>query len=96
MDKLTKLLEKANSRPKTSNSGIKIFKRGQKLSLKGMLPPKKGKVKASQQIISLGIYCNAAGIQSAERQAQKLASQRTPFVRQRSCRRTPVRGSKRV
>ena len=40
-----------------------------------MLPPKKGKDKASQQVISLGIYCNAAGIQSAEKQAQKLASQ---------------------
>ncbi len=40
-----------------------------------MLPPKKGKDKASQQVISLGTYCNAAGIQSAEKQAQKLASQ---------------------
>lgn len=75
MDKLAKLLEKANSRLKTSNSGIKIFKRGQKLSLRGMLPPKKGKDKASQQVVSLGTYCNAAGIQSAEKQAQKLASQ---------------------
>ena len=75
MDKLAKLLEKANSRLKTSNSGIKIFKRGQKLSLRGMLPPKKGKDKYSQQIVSLGIFCNAAGIKSAEKQAQKLASQ---------------------
>ncbi len=40
-----------------------------------MLPPKKGNDKDSQQIVSLGIYCNAAGIQSAEKQAQKLASQ---------------------
>ncbi len=40
-----------------------------------MLPPKKGKDKDSQQVISLGVYCNAAGIQSAEKQAQKLASQ---------------------
>lgn len=40
-----------------------------------MLPPKKGKDKDSQQILSLGIYCNAAGIQSAEKQAQKLSSQ---------------------
>jgi len=77
LDKLSKLLDKANSRLKTSNSGIKIFKRGQKLSLRGMLPPKKGKDKASQQVISLGTYCNAAGIQSAEKQAQKLASQLT-------------------
>jgi integrase len=40
-----------------------------------MLPPKPGKDKPSQQTISLGIYCNAAGIQSAEKQAQKLGSQ---------------------
>ncbi len=40
-----------------------------------MLPPKTGRDKSSQQTISLGIYCNAAGIQSAEKQAQKLASQ---------------------
>jgi hypothetical protein len=40
-----------------------------------MLPPKKGKDKDSQQIVSLGVYCNAPGIQSAEKQAQKLASQ---------------------
>ena len=39
-----------------------------------MLPKKKG-IGKLQQTISLGIYCNAAGIQSAEKQAQKLASQ---------------------
>ncbi|MEM9507381.1 MAG: hypothetical protein AAGA16_06790 [Cyanobacteria bacterium P01_E01_bin.35] len=57
-----------------SNSGIRILKRGNKLSLRGILPAKiKGK--PSQQVVSLGIYCNAAGIQSAERKAQKLASE---------------------
>jgi hypothetical protein len=40
-----------------------------------MLPPKKGKDRDSQQVLSLGIYCNVAEIQSAEKQAQKLASQ---------------------
>lgn len=74
MDKIDKLLDAANVRLKQSNTGIKIFKRGQKLSLRGMLP-KKNNIGASQQIISLGIYCNAAGVQSAEKQAQKLASQ---------------------
>lgn len=74
MDKLENLLTDANTRLKQSNTGISIFKRGQKLSLRGMLPRKDG-LGASQQIISLGIYCNAAGIQSAEKQAQKLASQ---------------------
>ena len=74
LDKIDKLLDAANNRLKQSNAGIKIFKRGQKLSLRGMLPKKKGNGK-SQQTISLGIYCNGAGIGSAEKQAQKLASQ---------------------
>ena len=74
MDKIEQLLDLANNRLKQSNTGIKIFKRGQKLSLRGMLPSK-SKAGMSQQTVSLGIYCNAAGIQSAEKQAQKLASQ---------------------
>lgn len=74
MDKIEKLLSAANNRLKQSNAGIKIFKRGQKLSLRGMLPHK-SQDKFSQQTISLGVYCNAAGIKSAEKQAQKLASQ---------------------
>ena len=74
MDKIEKQLAVANARLKASNAGIKIFRRGQKLSLRGMLPAKKGKG-SSQQTISLGMYCNSAGIQSAEKQAQKLASQ---------------------
>lgn len=74
MDKIKKLLDDANGRLKQSNAGIKIFRRGQKLSLRGMLPSPNGRGN-SQQTISLGIYCNAAGIQSAEKQAQKLASQ---------------------
>ena len=75
MEKINKLLSAANTRLKNSNAGITIFKRGQKLSLRGMLPPKSGKNKPSQQTISLGIYCNPAGIKSAEKQAQKLASE---------------------
>jgi hypothetical protein len=75
MDKLDKLLQAANNRLKKSNCGITIFKRGQKLSLRGILPPKAGKEKSSQQTIALDIYANAAGIQVAEKKAQKLASQ---------------------
>ena len=74
LDKIDRQLNAANNRLKQSNAGIKIFKRGQKLSLRGMLPNKKGHGK-SQQIISLGIYCNGAGIGTVEKQAQKLASQ---------------------
>ncbi len=56
MDKIEKLLAAANERLKSSNAGIKIFRRGQKLSLRGMLPPKPNskQSKSSQQMISLG------------------------------------------
>ena len=75
MDKAERLLSEANQRLKRSNTGISIFKRGQKLSLRGMLPPKPGKSKRSQQTIKLDIFCNPAGIKSAEKQAQQLASE---------------------
>ncbi|MEM6614395.1 MAG: hypothetical protein AAF652_19535 [Cyanobacteria bacterium P01_C01_bin.72] len=67
-------LHAANSRLKESNAGIVICKRGQRLSLRGNLPSKGGNGN-KQQYLSLGIYCNAAGIQVAEKKAQKLASQ---------------------
>lgn len=75
MDKLDKLLGAANERLKISNAGLTIVKRGKKLSIRGMLPPKPGKKKSSQQFVSLGIFCNAAGIKSAEKQAQTMASE---------------------
>jgi hypothetical protein len=76
LDKTDKLLLEAISRLKQSNIGVTIFKPGQKLSLRAMLPPKPGSnaKKPSQQTISLGIYCNSAGIKIAEKLAQKLAS----------------------
>ena len=75
-DKIDNLLESANKRLKLANTGIVIFKRGSKLSLRGMLPPKpsSNKVKPSQQTISLGIFANAAGIKIAEKEAQKLGA----------------------
>ena len=76
-DKLEKLLTAANDRLKKGNCGIKIYKRGNKLSLRGTFPPKPGsqKIQPSQQYLSLGLYANAAGIQQAEKQANKLSSQ---------------------
>ena len=76
-DKLDKLLVAANQRLKSGNVGISIIKRGAKLSLRGMLPPKPGghKNKYSQQTISLGIFANGAGIKRAEQEAHKLSAQ---------------------
>lgn len=77
MDKAKKLLEAANERLRSSNAGIKIFRRGQKLSLRGMLPPRprSKQSKSSQQIISLGVFCNGAGIRKAEKEAQRLSAE---------------------
>ena len=77
MDKLDQLLTKANERLKSFNAGVLIYKRGNKLSLRGTLPPKPGsaKEKSYQQYLSLGIYCNVAGIKRAEEKAKLLSSQ---------------------
>ncbi|MEM9272344.1 MAG: hypothetical protein AAGA80_05195 [Cyanobacteria bacterium P01_F01_bin.143] len=77
MDKLDQLLGKANDRLKKSRTGILIYRRGNKLSLRGTLPPKPGseKTKPYQQYLPLGIYSNAAGIKQAEEKAKLLGSQ---------------------
>jgi hypothetical protein len=72
---LDELLVAANARLKASKTGISIFKRGNKLSLRGNLPNKKNPQVRSQQTISLNLYSNAAGIGAAEKKAQSLASE---------------------
>jgi hypothetical protein len=70
------LLKAANSRLKYANTGIILFRRGNKISLRGMLPTKPGLKlisSASQQTIALGLYANAAGIKVAESEALKLS-----------------------
>ena len=75
MSKIDDLLCVANGRLKAGNVGLIIFKRGNKLSLRGMLPakPGSGKTGFQQQTISLGLYANAAGIKIAEKEALKLS-----------------------
>ncbi len=89
MANIEDLLKAANSRLKFANTGIVLFKRGNKLSLRGMLPAKPGKTdglyqrrlsgvnlhtrNATQQTIALGLYANAAGIKVAESEALKLS-----------------------
>ena len=73
MDKLVRQLEQTNQQLKQANTGVVIFKRGSKLSLRGMLPDKNGNG-FRQQTIALGIYANAAGIKQAKLEAQKLGS----------------------
>ncbi|MDJ0574214.1 MAG: hypothetical protein QNJ65_03485 [Xenococcaceae cyanobacterium MO_234.B1] len=75
-DKIQQILDRANAQLKLANTGITIFRRGNKLSLRGMLPPKPGSKSKTptQQTISLGIYANAAGIKVAKSEAQKLSA----------------------
>jgi hypothetical protein len=70
---MDELLKAANDRLKTSNTGITIFKRGAKLSLRGMLPAKPPKAGKSQQTIALDVYANPAGIKRAENEARILS-----------------------
>ena len=63
------LLKDANDRLKVANTGITIFKRGAKLSLRGMLPCKPPKIGKAQQTIALDVYANPAGIKRAEKEA---------------------------
>lgn len=67
----------ANQRLKQAKIGIVIWKRGNKLSLRGMLPPKPGshKTTATQQTIALNIFANPAGIKRAEAEARKVGGQ---------------------
>jgi hypothetical protein len=69
------LLKAANSRLKYANTEITLFKRGNKLSLRGMLPakPGSGKRDAIQQTIALDLYANVAGAKVAESEALKVS-----------------------
>jgi hypothetical protein len=53
-----------------------LFKRGNKLSLRGMLPAKptsKSGAPSIQQTIALDLYANAAGVKVAESEALKVS-----------------------
>jgi len=67
------LIEKANQRLRVANVGLRIIQRGAKLSLRGMFPTKTNPEKKTQQIFSLDIYANPAGIKRAENEAFKLS-----------------------
>jgi len=73
--KLQKQLQQANARLKTGKVGLSIRLRGNKLSLQGQFPPKPNSKRTDrhQQILSLDIYANPAGLKRAEAEAKKIA-----------------------
>lgn len=68
---------KVNQRLKLAQMGLQIERRGQKLSLRGTLPPRPGsaRLNASQQRISLNLPATPIGLKQAEQQAKIIAAQ---------------------
>jgi hypothetical protein len=64
-------IKKANSKLKSLCSGIQIEKRGMRLNLRGVLPPRPGSrlTKKSQQRIPLNLPANKEGVEKAEQEA---------------------------
>lgn len=67
-------INQANGRLKAARVGLKIEQIGDRLYLRGTLPPKpnSGKTKPYQQRIALGVLANPAGISFAEREAHRI------------------------
>lgn len=69
-------LEAVNDRLSAAKIGLKVWQRGDRLSLRGTLPPKPGAKaqKWSQQSIPLKVYANPAGLEYAEAKALEYGS----------------------
>jgi hypothetical protein len=66
-----------NQRLKVARLGFQVERRGDRLSLRGTLPPRPGstKLKSHQQRLSLGLPATTAGLKQAEQDAKVLAAQ---------------------
>ncbi|MEQ9549944.1 MAG: site-specific integrase [Coleofasciculus sp. G3-WIS-01] len=68
-------LKTLNEQLRTLNIGVAVNQRGKRLYLRATLPPKPGTHRGThQQEISLGVYCNADGLQFAKTEAMKLGA----------------------
>jgi integrase len=67
-------LQQVNSRLKMGQMGVTILSKGNRLYLRGTLPPRPGanKSKPHQQEIALGISATSEGVRSAEKEARKV------------------------
>ncbi len=70
-------ITKVNQRLKAAQLGFQIERRGQKLSLRGTLPPRPDspRLRPHQQRISLNLPATAAGLKQAEQEAKVIAAQ---------------------
>jgi integrase len=70
-------LAQVNHRLKTAQMRLQIERRGQKLSIRGTLPPRPGshRLRPYQQRISLDVPATATGLKKAEEQVKVIAAQ---------------------
>lgn len=70
-------IAQTNQRLKAAQMGFQIERRGQKLGLRGMLPPRPSslRLKPSQQRLSLGLPATPAGLKQAEQTVKVIAAQ---------------------
>jgi integrase len=70
-------IAKVNQRLKVAQLGLQLERRGQKLSLRGTLPPRPGscRLRPYQQRISLNLPATSAGVKQAEQEAKIIAAQ---------------------
>jgi integrase len=74
---LDERIQQTNQRLKAAQMGLQIERRGDKLSLRGTLPPKPGsdRQKPHQQRIRLGLPATAAGLKQAEQTIKIIAAE---------------------
>ena len=74
---LDKQLATVNQRLKAAKLGLKIERRGEKLNLRGTLPPRPDspKLRPYQQRVPLGIPAHKAGLKQIEKTAKVIATQ---------------------
>lgn len=74
---LTLALQQVNQRLKAARLGLQVEQRGEKLCLRGVLPPRPGSVRlrSHQQRLSLGLPATTAGLKQAEQTAKVVAAQ---------------------
>jgi integrase len=77
MDTLDDRLAQTNQRLKVAQMGLQIERRGQKLGLRGTLPPQPGSIrqKPHQQRVSLGLPATPAGLKQAEQTLKIIAAE---------------------
>jgi integrase len=70
-------IEQVNQRLKAAQLGLQVERRGQKLTLRGTLPPRPGshRLRPYQQRISLDLPATPTGLKQAEQQAKIIAAQ---------------------